>query len=224
MVASSFFTQEDRQAIAAAVAAAEKQTAGEIVPVVATSSDDYHRAEDVVGLGVAFVALAAAWTQFQRLRPSSDWDGPHELTLELPIVLVVLVGGFALGVLLARRLPWLKRLAVLRRTMTTRVMIAAHHAFDALHVRRTAGATGVVIYVSLFERQVCVWADRAISQLVPESEWHDTCAILTKALQQGRACEGFVDAVKKCGEVLGKHLPGKPRDKNELANELRVLD
>ena len=224
MVASRFFTPDDRRAIADAVAAAEQQTAGEVVPVLATSSDDYHRAEDLIGLGTAFVALATTWTLFQRLLPPADWDGPYELAIQLPVILIILVAGFAIGALLATRLPWLKRLAVSRRTMTTRVMIAAHHAFDALHVRRTAGATGIVIYVSLFERQVCVWADQAISTVIPASEWHGTCEILTKALRQGHARQGFVDAIRKCGELLSKHLPSQPRDKNELANELRILD
>src|SRR5262249_27339161 len=110
------------------------------------------------------------------------------------------------------------------RKAAARVLIAAHHAFDALRVRRTAAATGVVIYVSLFERQACVWADRGVSAKVQESEWQEACAALTRGLQQGRPRAGFVEAIARCGAVLGKHCPSRPGDKNELANGLRILD
>ena len=223
MVASNWFTAEDRRAIADAVAAAERTTTGEIVPVVATASDHYERAEDLVGLVGACVAVAAGWALFQQLTPG-DWGESHELALQLPAILLLLLGGFALGVMLARWLPWLKHLFVARRTMAARVLIAAHHAFDALHVRKTAGGTGIVLYVSLFERRVCVWADRAVAAQVAETEWHETCAILSRALQQGRARAGFVDAIGRCGELLGRHFPAQSRDQDELTNELRVLD
>jgi putative membrane protein len=224
MVASQLFNDEDKKAIAAAVAEAERKTAGEIVPVIATSSDRYERAEDLVGLFVALVAVASTWTQFERVLRSTDWEGESDLTLHLPFVLAVFLVGWAFGVLLAKGVPWFKRLAVSRKSMTARVLIAAHHAFDSLHVRGTKGATGVVIFVSLFERRVCVWADRAISAKIPESEWKDVCEILMRALRDGKPREGFVQAIQKCGDHLAKQFPIQPGDVNELSNDLRILD
>ena len=58
MVSAPKFVSEDgKQQIAAAIADAEKQTAAEIVCVVATESGRYDRAEAVVGIVVAVVAL-----------------------------------------------------------------------------------------------------------------------------------------------------------------------
>jgi putative membrane protein len=224
MVASKLLSEEDRKSVSAAVAAAEKKTAGEIVPVVATTSDRYERAEDLVGLVTALAAVAATWTQFQRLKPSPEWNGDPELAIHLPYVLAIFVGGWALGLLLARLIPGLKRLTVSRKSMLARVLVAAHHAFDSLHVRGTKGATGVVIYVSLFERRVCVWADRSVSEKIPEAEWKEACEILTKSLAEGKAKEGFVEAIRRIGDVLAKHFPVHSNDTNELSNELRVLD
>jgi putative membrane protein len=224
MVASKLFTGDDRKAISAAVGEAEKKTSAEIVPVVATTSDRYERAEDLVGLGMSLVAVAATWTQFQRLRPPSDWDGTDELVFHLPYVLAVLLGGWIVGVFLAKALPWLKRLAVSRRAMTARVLIAAHHAFDALHARETTGGTGVVIYVSLFERRVCVWADRKVSEKISESEWQAITEQMIRSLREGKPRDGFVEAIRKTGELLAKPFPIQPNDVNELSNELRILD
>ena len=224
MVASKLFSADDRKAVSAAVAEAEKKTSAEIVPVVATTSDRYERAEDLVGLGTAMTAVAATWTQFQRFVPSSDWDGDTDLALHLPYVLAIFAAGWALGVLLAKMFPWMKRLAISRKTALARVLIAAHHSFESLHVGGTENSTGVVIYVSLFERRVCVWADRAISEKIPETEWKDACAILTNALKNGKPRDGFIEAIRKLGDVLANHFPIQPKDKNELSNELRVLD
>jgi len=224
MVASKLFGAEDRAAISAAVAAAEKKTSAEIVPVVATTSDRYERAEDLVALGAALTAVAATWTQFQRFVPSADWEGDPELALHLPYVLFVFAAGWALGLLLAKALPWLKRLAITRKTSLARVLIAAHHAFESLHVGGTTNSTGIVIYVSLFERRVCVWADHSVSEKIPETEWEDACATLTKALGSGKPREGFVEAIRKLGDVLAKHFPVQPKHVNELSNELRILD
>src|SRR6185436_13635487 len=162
--------------------------------------------------------------QFERLLRSSDWEGESDLTLHLPFVLGVFVVGWILGLLLAKASPWIKRLAVSRRSMTARVLIAAHHAFDSLHVRGTKGSTGVVIYVSLFEHRVCVWADRAISGKIPEAEWKEICEGLTRALRDGKSREGFIEAIRKCGDLLSKHFPIQQGDVNELSNELKILD
>ena len=224
MVASKLFSAEDRKAVSAAVTDAEKKTSAEIVPVVATISDRYERAEDLIGLGMAFIAVAATWTEFQKLRPSSDWGESLELTLHLPYVLAIMAGGWVVGLLLAKALPWLKRLAVSRRSMKARVLIAAHHAFDSLHVDRTKGGTGLVLYVSLFERRVCVWADRKISEKVPEAEWKGITETLIRALRDGKPRDGFVEAIRKAGELLAKPFPIEPGDKNELSNELQILD
>jgi putative membrane protein len=222
MVASKLFSPEDRKAVSAAVAEAEKKTSAEIVPVVATASDRYERAEDLIGLAASLVAVASTWTLFQP--GHSDWESDPDLTLRLPLVLGVVVVGWALGVFVAKVLPWLKRLAVSRGTMTARVLIAAHQAFDSLHAHKTTGGTGVVIYLSLFERRVCVWADRAVSAKIPETEWKDITESLVRSIRDGKARDGLVEAIRKCGDVLGKHFPIQPSDVNELPNELRLLD
>jgi putative membrane protein len=221
MVASKLFNPEDRKAVSAAVAEAEKKTSAEIVPVVATASDGYERAEDLVGFAMAFLAVAAAWTQFHRL--PTDWD-TESVSIQLPYVLSAMLGGWIVGVFLAKAAPWLKRLAISRAKMTGRVLVAAGHSFNALHAHKTAGGTGVVIYVSLFEHRVCVWADKHVSAKIPEAEWKGITEALVRALRDGKPRDGMVEAIRHCGDLLAKHFPVQSGDVNELPNELRLLD
>ena len=222
MVASKLFSEEDRKAVSAAVVEAEKKTSAEIVPVVSTASDRYERAEDLIGLVTALVAVASTWTLFQPA--ASDWETSPELALRLPIVLGVFLLGWMAGVFLAKVMPWLKRLAVSGTWMTSRVLFAAQQSFNALHAHKTAGGTGVVIYVSLFEHRVCVWADRAVSAKIPETEWKEITEALVRSLREGKAREGLIEAIRRCGDDLAKHFPIQPSDVNELPNELRLID
>lgn len=222
MVASKLFPPEDRKAVSDAVSEAEKKTSAEIVPVVATASDRYERAEDLIGHVSTLVAVASTWVLLQP--GPADWESEPRLNLRLPIVLFVIIVSWFAGIFLAKAMPWLKRLAVSRRTMTARVLIAAHQAFDSLHAHKTVGGTGVVIYLSLFEHRVCVWADRAVSAKIPETEWKGITEALVQAIADGKPRDGMIEAIRKCGELLAKSFPIQPSDVNELPNELRVID
>ena len=223
--ASLLFQPEDRAAIARAVAEAEKGTAGEIVPVVATASDRYDRAEDTFGLWLAVAALAVIWELLQGVRPATgDWEMGTEIALRLAPILTILIVTWIVGVRLAARFPALKRLAASKREMRARVEQRAALCFGLFRVGRTREATGIVLYVSLFERMVCVRADPNVSQKVEASEWKEICEGMMKALREGRTREAFTQAIARCGEVLGKHYPIKPDDTNELSNELRIIE
>ena len=225
MVASSLFTEADREAISRAVAEAEKKTSGEIIPVLATASDRYDRAEDLFGLCLAVVAVTAAWVLLQGVRPAAgDWESGPAPSLGLPEILAIFVGAWVVGAVLADKVPFLRRLFAGRWMMKPRVEAAAAEAFERFHARRTKAATGIVIYVSLFERRVAIRADRAVSEKVPQEEWNRICSGLTLAMREGRAREGFVEAIGNCGGLLARHFPLQPGDANELTNELRVID
>lgn len=224
MVASKRFSDEDRAAIAAAVAEAERRTAAEIVPVIATASDDYEGAEGVIGMWLAILAVAAAWLGLQEVRPASgDWVSGHEVALGLVPLLVILVGAWIVGAILAARIPFLKRLGA-GGAMRGRVEEAAERAFDRLHVRKTKAATGVVLYVSLLEHMVCVEADQAVAEKIQPAEWKSICNGMIASIRAAKHREAFVDAIRRCGDLLAQHFPVQPGDVNELTNELRIID
>ena len=225
MVASELFTAEDREAISKAVSEAEKSTSGEIVPIVATASDRYDRAEDLFGLLLAGVTVTLAWLFLQGIEVrQAEWHSEHAPALGLPAILAIFFGAWVVGVIVADKVPFLRRLMAGSWMMRPRVRAAAEDLFRQLHVRHTKAGTGIVLYVSLFERMVCVEADRGISEKVDPSEWKSICEGMVKAMKERNHREGLVGAVRKCGELLGKHFPIEPDDMNELSNELRVMD
>jgi len=230
--ASSYFSTEDRNAIADAVAEAEKKTSGEIVPVAATVSGRYDRAEDIFGFLFALVLLAGAeclstnllfgtlqWGSLQWGSLLSDSGG-----LPLVYTVVILIVGSILGTALATFFPVLRQPFIPKEEMVEEVERRAAEAFQKFRVRRTQGAKGVLIYVSVYERMARVMGDDAIVEKLDQKVWEDICALVVQGMKDGKPGVGYKQAILKCADVMEPHFPVQPGDVNELSNELRIID
>lgn len=222
--ASQFFSEDDRRAIEQAVAAAEARTAAEIIPVVATASGRYDRAEDLFGVMFALAALAAAWLGFQDMGTPGGWAGGHEPALGLISILLIVFFSFVAGAALAARVPVLRLPFITRREMQAEVERSAAAAFQQFRVRATAGATGILIYISLYERMVRVLGDDVIAARLGQSDWEALRDLVIQGLREGEPARGLVRAVEQCGALCAVHFPSQPGDVNELANALRFID
>lgn len=223
--ARDLFSEQERRSIAAAVGEAERHTAGEIVPVVASVSGRYDRAEDLCGLVVAVVALAVAWLWGQGIHVAEgEWAATQTLGLGLLPVLAIVVVGFLAGTVAASYIPVL-RLPFLGATeMAQEVERGAAAAFRRCRVRATAGGTGILIYVSLYERMVRVCGDEAVDKRLLPGDWDAICRPVIDGLRADRAAEGLIEGVRRAGELLQRQFPAQPGDRNELTNELRLID
>jgi putative membrane protein len=223
--ARDFFTSDERERIGKAVREAEKQTSGEIVPVVATSSGRYERAEDLGGILFSLAALTACWLRFQRVLPvQGDWSHGYRLTLGLGSLLLIVIAGFMLGVAVTSRVAWLKRLLATHRQMRREAERGAEEAFARFRVARTVGGTGILLYVSLFERMVCVLGDAPIGAKLDQEIWNKIHATITDGIRRKRPADAFCQAIARCGELLSQHFPRCAGDVNKLDSELRIID
>jgi len=221
--ASRLFDDETRRRIDAAVAAAESRTAVEIVPVVATASGRYDRAEDIAGLWLGIVALVVAWSFYPESRAEAGSWGGLSPALEIVTYVAATLGGFFLGVILAMRVAPLRRLFTPRNEMRDDVATRARQVYFDSSVHHTAGGTGLLIYVSLFERLAVVLGDRTIVERLGEPALDELCATLTSAMRADPA--GAIErTIRAAGEKLGAVLPRADDDVNELPDALVTLD
>lgn len=221
--ASDFFSDEEQRQIADAVASAETMTAGEIVPVVATASGRYDRAEDIVGLATAMLLLSVYWTYFQA-PANSAWTVGNTVAAPLWPVLLIILGGFVAGAVLATVFPALRLPFISRQEMQQEVERRARETFQSQRVRATEASTGVLIYVSLYEHMVHVVGDDAVNAAVGAEQWQATVDMIVAGMKQKRPAEGLVKAIRHCGELLREPFPIREGDRNELANRLVLLD
>jgi putative membrane protein len=222
--ASQYFNDEQRRQIGQAVHTAEQKTDAEFVPCVAAVSGRYDRAEDVVGLWLAVigvVAVAIFWPPL-RAEPGS-WDTPAAWVFPTMMAIVAVL-GFVVGVVAANRIGWLRRLFLHRRQMRNEVAERARAVFFDNRVYRTADATGILLYVSLYERMAVVLADQTILEKLGPEALQDVCATLTAHLRRCHPAEALCEAIAAAGEKLAAVLPRTAAHAVELPDALVTLD
>lgn len=220
-MATLVLTPEERDAVTAAVTAAESGTDGEIVTVVTDRSDAYHDVALHYALAamLAVVAAAAIWpgllTPFDR-----GWEAPS-LGRELAGLMVAQTVTFlAVRYLLA----WSPlRLALTpRATRSRRVRRRAVQYFRVGAERRTAGREGVLLYLSAAEHRAEIVADEAVHRAVAPERWGEAMAALVVEVRAGRPGAGMVAAVGAIGAILAEHFPKTDANPNELPD--RVIE
>jgi len=221
--ASTLFSEQQKQQIAQAVAQAESATSAEIIPVVASASGRYDRGEDLVGLWLGLAAMIVVWTVLPAGGEPGSWGGwPAWVN---PIVLAgVTLAGFVVGALVASRVGWLRRLTTPNEEMADDVLRRAQHVFFDSRAHHTAGRTGMLIYVSLFERMAAVVADQAVLDQLGNPALMELRDGLVKALKTQPPTEALCAAIQSAGERLAPVLPRADDDVNELPDALVTID
>jgi putative membrane protein len=80
-----------------------------------------------------------------------------------------------------------------------------------------------MIFISFFEHEVIVMADRGISKVVEQKQWDKIVADLIMHIRNGKIVEGLEEGIKQCGEILLEKGFAKTQDDvNELRDDLRV--
>ena len=217
-------TEADREAVSAAVSAAEGHSAGEIVTIMAERSDSYHDVALVWSALVAFLALGALafMPQFylgliDRITGAweTDWHPGQVLALGLFVASLKFVAMWLLQLWQPLRLALVP--APLKHA---RVRTRAVTSFKIGAERRTHGRTGVLIYLSLAEHRAEIVADDAIAAKVSPEVWGAAMATLVGEIRAGRAAAGLIGAVEQVGAVLAEHFPRAEDDVNELPDRL----
>lgn len=202
------FDDAELSRIADAVKAAELRSHGEIVPVVVERCEAYPEAQERGGVAGALVATAVMLAF------------PHALPL-WGFVLVQ-VAAYAVGYLVGTLDP-VARLLIGKDTLARAARWRAEIAFREHGLANTAGGTGVLLFASLFEHQVVVLGDAPVVERLGEGEFRHVVDGMIGRIREGRAAEGFVEAVGRIGDDLARHFPPSPgAERNELPDHLRT--
>ena len=214
----------DRQQINQTVQTAESLTAAEIVPVVATSSGRYDRAEDLAGLwlGVLLVVAVSIYWPAEAAEPGS-W-GTSPVAVQTLNLVGAILGGFLVGAVLCSKIAWLRRLFTPASQMRDEVTQRASAVFFDNRVHHTQAGGGLLIYISLFEHMAVILADRQILAALRQTHLDELCHTLTQQLHQDRPTEALCLTIQTAGEMLQPVLPRSSIDVNELPDSLVLID
>jgi putative membrane protein len=200
------FSQEAKDKIENAIAEAEKKTAGEIVPVIFSKSDNYPASH--FRLAILFALSASMILYFLPIYlPDPVW------------LLWIQIPGLLLGYLFAFH-PKLKKFFTTKAEIKEEVHQRAVEVFFERGLHTTRDHTGILIYVSLLERRVEILADTGINAKVEEGTWDNILARLLESIKSDQLVDGLCKSVHDCGEILAVHFPIKEDDTDELSNKL----
>ena len=219
-----YLNDAEHAQVSAAVAAAEEESAGEIVTVLAERSDGYSDIQLAwaVLVGTTALAVYALFPEFylglvDRLLGgwNHQWTPSGILSLALAGFLVKFLSMWALQF-------WqpLKFLLIPGPVKQARVRDAAVRHFKVGAERRTHGRTGVLIYLSMKEHRAEIVADAAIADKVSAAVWGAAMADMLSHIREGRISDGLVAGVADVGAVLATHFPRHADDVNELPDRL----
>ena len=220
-------SEQDREKVSAAIAAAESKSNGEIVAVATPISDAYHDVALHWALIPLFAVLAwAAW------RPPAliwwydflfgGWSPDPTMSQLLTLLMFFAALKFTVALLILKWMP-LRIALTPATTKHRRVRRRAVAVFKAAAERRTAGRTGVLIYLSMAERRAEIIGDEAILKVTDDHTWGEAMASLVGEVRQGRPGEGIVAAIERIGVVLSEHFPRSAEDINEIPDKLIEL-
>ena len=220
-------SEADHELVSIAVGEAEKATDGEIVTIVADTSDDYRLTAYVwasfsaLAVLAAFALLPDFYTAiFNQL--SGEWNAVYTNAEYLVLAgTAALIKWLAVWFLLHWQplrlfltLPFAKKAAVRKR------------AIDLFRVgteSRTMGRTGILIYLSMKEHRAEIVADEAIASKVDGTVWGDAMIALIEETKAGAPGKGMAEAVAQVGIVLSEHFPKTENNPNELPDRLIEL-
>jgi putative membrane protein len=205
-------TEEERARVEAAVQAAEQRTSAEIVPMVVGRSGFYREAHHRVGLLSALLVLTAllmietAWLPW-------GWHAANAVWLLGMTMLAYGVGAW-IGTW-----PRVLRFFTSRERMRQKVQLRAERAFAQQGLAYTRERTGLLIMVSLLERQVYVLADQSLRERIAATQWQNVVAMIVERMKAGDLVGGLCRGIEASGILLAGACP--PRDDsnpNELPN------
>lgn len=213
------FTDSDLQRIKEAVNQAEDKISGEIVPVIVDRSGHYSSANYRSSLIMASLAFMIIIIVDRYVINNTEYTLFYD---PLIIFTIVLLGG-VIGAVLPNFISPLKRWLVSQHYFDHATRQRAENAFLEEEVFNTRQRTGIMIFISFFEHEVIVMADKGISKVVDQKQWDKIVGELISHIRAGKVVDGLEVAIKRCGDMLlEKGFLKTADDTNELSDDLRI--
>lgn len=199
------------QAVAAAVKEVEGRTSAEIVPMIVRRSSAIGHVPMVV---LVILVLIFFTTHLGRLQ--ADYLSDHPLWWLLD------------GAVISALAVWIAGLSGVQRHLTPDRDIQVWHRAELEFYRHglshTAGATGILIFLSLMEKKVVVLADKAIAEKLDAEVWQGVVATLLQGRKSQHLAAGFCQAIAQCGSLVAPDFPPSGANPNELKDHLIIAE
>lgn len=186
----------------------ESRSSVEVVVAVAPQSGSYRELDAQNGFVLAMLIVLVA--------VHSPWDFDPDM------LLFWLVLGYAFGMLVSTRWSGPRRLLTSADRRRAQVQTQAHALFLEQRVHSTRDRSGLLLFLSDFERLAVFVPDLGVEATLPRAELNNLEAEWAKAKTRETFEQAVLQGLESLAEPLASALPRRDDDENELANEVIV--
>lgn len=189
------------------IQSAEKNSSCEFVAIITQKSSDY-------GIYAFFVSALSALFIPHLMLWLTDWLTLGDI-FRLQIVLFIVL-------LIVTRLPLISKQLVPYTVMRRQATLVAQESFRKFGLYRTTKRRAILFFVSIDEGYVEILTDIGIDAKISSEKWQPILEKFRHRLYTKSVGEGYLEAIKECGEVLAREFPAEEGELDELPNELIV--
>ncbi len=100
--------------------------------------------------------------------------------------------------------------------MKGEMLSVAALAFKKLDMHKTAARNGVLICVSMRDRQFAILGDAGIHEKVGAGFWDEVRDEMQEQFRKGDITQALISGISRAGQKLKEHFPFQDGDRNEL--------
>ncbi|HEX2761076.1 MAG TPA: hypothetical protein VHM27_11205, partial [Rhizomicrobium sp.] len=104
-----------------------------------------------------------------------------------------------------------------------RVLQAARHHYAAVGTRLPKDAPHILIFACFEDHRVELVANPVIHAAEGQRLWDEAVTAVVQGMKSGECADGFIRAIRMCGEAMARHFPAAGPDENRLSNEITIL-
>ncbi len=186
----------------------ENQSVVEIITIIEPQSNPYKD----ISLWAAFLLMSGLYTFFM--------FAPAEFNVYLIYFFTVL--SFPAMFLFFEIVPKLKRPFLQKEQTRKKVEIMARAIFQKIGMHHTEQKIGVLVYVSVLEKQVKIIADRGAEVSVPQEVWSEIQTKLDAIFTKPNPAEALLTSLTEIKPYFSEYLPPIENDINELPDNPKV--
>ena len=205
-MAKPFLTAESKTALSEAVRAVESCSSAEVVVAVRPRSGSYLHADLTAGILAGLAVLAVLLY--------SRWTFGLVWFLIDPVVVGALAG------LAASRSDIARRALTQRKARRERVETAARATFVERRIHSTSGRTGILLYISILEREAAMVVDVGVEALAATDTWRKAVGEIEETVRDRADGRAVAERLRGLAALLGPALQRSAADVDELPDEV----
>jgi putative membrane protein len=207
-----------------AVKKAEQNTSGEIALALTKESHDYAFYELIVSVifgAFVFLIMLFLYNPISSLIDKLLWNveawqviGMYGFISFIAIALVYLLTNISA----------IDRIVIPNKVRRRAVYQRALRHFVESGVYATRDRSGILLFISLMEHEVCIIADEGVLKIIAQDKLNALAQELAEGIRKKEFATSLLSCISSCGEILETHFPIKKDDVNELPDGLVILD